>query len=66
VRVGWHTRVQKTVARSEPVGGGGSDRGGGVMALTTRSDSAHGVCGEGNCLGGLGRLVASWAGLTRG
>jgi hypothetical protein len=33
------------MARSEPMGGGGSDRGGGVMAPTTRSDSAQGAHG---------------------
>jgi hypothetical protein len=51
--------AQKTVARSEPVDGGGSDKGGRVAAPMAQSDSAQGTCGEGNCPGGPGRLVTS-------
>jgi hypothetical protein len=39
-------------------------QGGWVPTPMARSDSAPGACGEDNCLGGPGRLVASWAGLT--
>jgi hypothetical protein len=41
-------------------------QGGGVTMLTAWSDSAPGACGEGNCPVEPGRLVAFWAGLTRG
>jgi hypothetical protein len=37
--------VRKTVAWSEATGGGGLDRGGGVMAPMARSDSAQGTHG---------------------
>jgi hypothetical protein len=32
--------ARKLTARSEPMGGGGSDRGGGVMAPIVRSENA--------------------------
>jgi hypothetical protein len=63
---GWRMWARKIAARSELVGSGSSDKGGRVTTPMVRSDSAQGTCSEGNCPGGLGRLVASWAGLTRG
>jgi hypothetical protein len=42
----WPRRSMKNCRHgSGPTGGGGSDRGGGVMALTARSDSAEGARG---------------------
>jgi hypothetical protein len=51
--------ARKTTVLSEPTGGGSSDKGGRVTTSTARSDSAQCACGEGNCPGGLGLLVAS-------